>query len=408
MRDLKLALISYHSCPLGKLGGKDSGGMNVYVRELATQLGKQGHSVDIFTRLHDANEPQIMTLGDNARLIHIKAGLSQNVSKYLLHSHLEEFTANIEDFRKRNELDYNLIFSHYWLSGKAGRILSGWWQVPDMMMFHTLGMVKNGLEMVEDEPQLRLETERNLVHDCDRIIASTEREKTMLSTEFGVNPGKITVIPCGVNFDLFQPINKAEARRKIGVTGTGKIVLFVGRLEKLKAIDRLIEAVSLLNDYPALSLFIVGGDDHSTAEMQRLQQRASSLGLQKVVHFIKSLPQETLPDYYSAADVLVLPSYYESFGMVVLEALACGTPVIASQQGNLENIIRNGETGFVTAGNTPELLAEKLRVVLSGKEMAGPELIRESVWDYSWEKIAEQVTRVCEKELQTHCQCVSP
>jgi D-inositol-3-phosphate glycosyltransferase len=406
MSHLRLALLSYHSCPLGKLGGKDTGGMNVYVRELAANLGKRGHSIDVFTRLHDADEPQIKGLGENARLIHIKAGATESVNKLLLHSHLAEFTSTLEDFRTRNELEYDLIFSHYWLSGQAGNILHGWWQVPHMTMFHTLGMVKNGLEMVEDEPQLRLETEKNIIRECDRIIASTEHEKTLLSTEFGVSIDKITVIPCGVNLELFKPMARREARHNIGVNETGKIILFVGRLEKLKAIDRLIEAVGFLKDIPDISLFIVGGDEQSREEMQRLQHKATLLGLQKVVHFFKSIPQENLPDYYSAADVLVLPSYYESFGMVVLEALACGTPVVASNQGNLMNIIRDGKTGFVTSGNAPKLLSEKLRIILSGAGLSSPELIRESVLGYGWEKIAELVANACEKELLGHCQRV--
>ena len=162
---LKLALLSVHSCPVGNLGGKDTGGMNVYVRELAYQLGQQGHLVDVYTRVHDPNDPQIVEIGQNARLIHLKAGVVDDMNKLLVYAYLPDFVCNLEDFRRNNDLEYDLVFSHYWLSGWVGQFLQRWWNVPQMIMFHTLGAVKNALDIGEDEPELRIETERCLAND---------------------------------------------------------------------------------------------------------------------------------------------------------------------------------------------------------------------------------------------------
>jgi len=209
-RKLRMALISAHSCPVGNLGGKDTGGMNVYVRELAHELGKQGHLVDVYTRVHDPKDPQIIDIGPNARLIHLKAGELEDSHKLVVYAYLPDFACNLEDFRKDNDLRYDLIYSHYWLSGWAGRLLQRWWKVPHFTMFHTLGAVKNALGIGEDEPELRTEVEKCLTRDCHRIIASTEREKEQLISCYGATPSRIGVVPCGVNLDLFQPMARVD------------------------------------------------------------------------------------------------------------------------------------------------------------------------------------------------------
>lgn len=394
---MRLALLSVHSCPLGKLGGKDTGGMNVYVRELAVNLGRQGHTIDIFTRRHDSSDPTVIELGPNTRLVHLHAGNTEEESnKLALYAYLPEFAGNLENFRRENRLEYDLIFSHYWLSGKAGNLLRTWWHVPHMVMFHTLGMVKNSLETDEDEPEPRLETEKILVQECERVIATTEYEKNLLTTQYDITPGKITVVPCGVNLDLFKPIDRQTARKQLNLDEHGKIILFVGRTEKLKAIDRIIEAISILKHIPNLQLLIVGGDEHSHEEFSRLQNLASTLGIQRLVRFIAAVPQEMLPCYYSAANVCVLASYYESFGMVALEALACGTPVVATRVGDLENIIQPGVTGYIAPDNTPVHLGETLSRVLTQDQLADQETIRSSVARFSWENISQQIAADCE------------
>ena len=177
---LRIAMLSAHSCPVGKLGSKDTGGMNVYICELSEELGKQGHSVDVYTRAHDPADEQIVEIGENARVIHLQAGEIEKIHKLVLYAHLADFACSVENFRKREALNYDLIHSHYWLSGWVGRRIQAWWKVPHITMFHTLGAVKNAIGIGEDEPDLRLVTEAELVKDCHRIIAATDREKEEL------------------------------------------------------------------------------------------------------------------------------------------------------------------------------------------------------------------------------------
>ncbi|MFA5316347.1 MAG: glycosyltransferase, partial [Dehalococcoidales bacterium] len=188
---LNIAMLSAHSCPVGQPGTKDTGGMSVYIRELAQEMGKQGHKVDIFTRVHDPRDPQIIELGAGVRLIHLKAGNDNDLDKLGLYSHLPEFAGNLEKLRRRDCLNYNLVFSHYWLSGLTGETLAGWWQVPHMVMFHTLGAVKNSIGIGDSEPELRIDTERELVRNCQSIIAATEREKLDLVHHYGAKTENI-------------------------------------------------------------------------------------------------------------------------------------------------------------------------------------------------------------------------
>ena len=402
-RKLKLALLSVHSCPVGNLGGKDTGGMNVYVKELAYELGQQGHLVDVYTRVHDPDDPQIVEIGPNARLIHLKAGEVDDINKLLVYAYLPDFVCDLEDFKKDNDLQYDLVFSHYWLSGWVGRFLQRWWDVPHMIMFHTLGAVKNALGIGADEPELRIETERCLANDCHRIIAATEREKAQLCNHYGASADRIGIVPGGVNLDLFQPMGKDSARHHLGFNND-KLILFVGRTEPLKGIDSLLRAMTYLKDTPNLKLLIVGGDKRSGDELERLKGICRDLEIQDSVTFLELVKQEKLPHYYSAADVCVVPSYYESFGLVALESLACGTPVVTTKVGDMTNIIEQGETGYVIEDNAPNQIADKISLVLSRPD-GGEESIkrmRASVGGYSWASIAGMIAEECNKVLSEH------
>lgn len=407
-RRLRIAMLSVHSCPLGSLGTRDTGGMSVYIRELAVELGKLGHSVDIFTRVHDPNDGQIDELGQNARLIHLKAGDGEEMHKLVLYSYLPDFACNVENFRKLNGLSYDLIFSHYWLSAQVGQELRVWWGVPHIVMFHTLGAVKNSLGIGEEEPELRLETERELIRDCHRVIASTEREKEALLHYYGASPEKIGVVPCGVNRELFQPIDQRLARQELGWRDD-RIILFVGRIDPLKGIDRLLEAVACLPDTRGLRLMIVGGDGQSESEIERLHQLARALGIQDLVTFLGLIKHERMPYFYSAADVCVVPSYYESFGLVALESLACGTPVVTTDVGDLRKIIRPGETGYVVASASPTELADKMALILSRpvRDTTSIQSIRASVAHFSWSNIARAIAEECHRVLAGHLATVS-
>jgi len=389
---LRIAMLSVHSCPVGKLGSKDTGGMSVYIRELARELGKRGHVVDIYTRAHDPAESQIVQLGDKARIIHLQAGEVEPIDKLVVYSHLEDFACSLEDFRVSNGLEYDLIHSHYWLSGWVGRRIQRWWDVPHVIMFHTLGALKNAVGVGANEPALRIMAERELVRDCHRIIAATEKGKEELVSYYGSSPEKISVIPCGVNLDLFRHLDKETARRSLGLNGHN-IILFVGRIDPLKGVDKLLMALPKLDTRHNLKLLVIGGDEDSQPEVERLQRLSRSLHIQDSVTFAGIVDQRELPFYYSAADVCVIPSYYESFGLVALESLACGTPIVATRVGGMESVINQGQNGYMVEDNAPVRLADSISSLLSQQEVniKSADSIRASVNGFSWSNIAEAI-----------------
>ena len=389
---LRIAMLSVHSCPIGNLGAKDTGGMSVYVRELARELGKQGLLVDVYTRLHDPRDSQVVKLGQNVRLIHLRAGEDKDIHKLAVYPLLPDFVRNLESFRRHNNLQYDLVFSHYWLSGWVGKSLQRWWNVPHITMFHTLGAVKKAIGIGEDESELRIETETHLARNCRHIIATTEKEKGALSRYYGASPERISVIPCGVNLDLFQPKDREVAKRQLGFSDD-KIILYVGRIEPLKGIDRLLRAMTYLQNNHGLRLVIIGGDEHSCDEVERLQKLSRALRIEDSVTFLGTIKHEKLPCFYSAATACVVPSYYESFGLVALESIACGTPVVATDVGGLKSIIHQGETGYVVMDNTPRELADKIVLLLSNHDTKSALSIRASITRFSWSNIAQQIIK---------------
>jgi D-inositol-3-phosphate glycosyltransferase len=367
--------------------------MNVYIRELARALGKQGHRVDVYTRAHDPRDAQVEGLGPNVRLIHIRAGGVRDMGKLVQHGHLADFRANLEDFRRGHGLNYDLIYSHYWLSGEVGAWLSESWRVPNILMFHTVGAAKNSLGVGRKETVLRLDTEKKLVAGVQRIIAATETEKRDLVAHYQAVPQKIGVVPCGVNLELFQKVDRRGARDEIGLNGQ-KVALFVGRIDSLKGIDKLMMAMAIIKRWQP-RLLVIGGDEHSRCEVARLETLGRELGISETVSFLGTVPQERLPLYYSAADVCVVPSYYETFGLVTLESLACGTPVVATDVGAASSIIRDGETGYLVADNGPGKLADRIGRLLWPVAGAGHDSgsIRDSVMAYGWPGIARRISR---------------
>jgi len=408
VKQLRIAMVSAHSCPIGNLGAKDTGGMSVYIRELAHELSKQGHLVDVYTRAHDPKDRQIYELGQNARLVHLEAGEVEDMHKLVVYSYLPDFACNLENFRKHNDLQYDLIFSHYWLSGLVGEYLQQRWNVPHITMFHTLGAVKNTLGVGEDEPELRIEMERSLAQNCHHIIAPTEKEKGELIRYYGALPERIGVVPCGVNLEQFKPVSKKSARKYLGFSND-KIILFVGRIDPLKGIDKLIKAIPYLQNIQGLRLMVIGGGEQNQLEIEQLQKLACNLNIQDSVTFLGLIKHEQLPYFYSAADACVIPSYYESFGLVALESLACGTPVVATDVGNLKSVIRQGETGYVVTDNAPHRLADKIALLLSrpSTDTESALSIRASVSRFSWSNIAEAIIRECQLVLANYLAPVS-
>ena len=385
---LKIAMLSVHSSPLGELGTQDTGGMSVYIRELAGELGRRGHRVDIFTRLQDSRGDRTVRLSENVRLIHLRAGANGRVHKWALHPHLADFCRELEDFRAEQGIRYDLIHSHYWLSGLAGNWAREEWEVPHIILFHTLGVLKNMTVEAEREPDFRLAAERELVETCDRILAPTPRERDHLIRYYGGRSEKIGVVPCGVNLDLFRPMDKARARERLGFSAEDVIVLFVGRFAPLKGIERLLAAVTQIQEQRRLRLVIIGGNGGRTPESREVHRLSEVYGIREAVTLAGRVAQEQLPPYYSAADVLVVPSYYESFGLVALESLACGTPVVATDVGAMPSILREGVNGCVVPEGSPRALAQGIDRVLGSARLFSGQIMRGSVSRFAWRHVA--------------------
>jgi len=385
-------MISFHSCPLGKLGSRDTGGMNVYIKELAFELSQKGNFVDIYTRSHDTEHKDVVEIANNIRLIHLGIGRNDEIPKLALFAYLQDFMCGVESFRKSHNIDYDLIHSHYWLSGLIGKQLKSWWNIPHLCMFHTLGAIKNSIGIGEDESELRIESERNLVREIDRIIAATEREKSELIAFYNGRPHQIGVVPCGVNTKTFNRIDKYSARQQLGLDHEN-IILFVGRVEPLKGLRQMLKALPLVRTQKPIRFLIVGGDEHNKDELAILQTMSRELHIEDKVKFTGSIDHDMLPLFYGAADVCVIPSYYESFGMVALESLACGTPIVATDVGGIRNIIDSDKIGYIVGNNQPYQLASRISdiLLLNGHGEQGVQSRREAVRKFEWSNIADSL-----------------
>jgi D-inositol-3-phosphate glycosyltransferase len=396
---LKIAMLSIHSSPIGKLGTKDTGGMSVYIRELAGELGRLGHQIDVYTLQRDGDHRQVIHLHDNVRLIQLDIPINGNVSKQGLYPYLPNFFRALENFRTNQKLEYHLIHSHYWLSGLLGNWIQKIWQRPHMVMFHTLGAVKNSIGLGMREPEIRIAVEKKIVRTCHRIVAPTRRERERLMRCYGASAEKIGVVPCGVNLDFFFPIEQMTAREKLGFDPDDTLLLYVGRFEPLKGLKRLLEAMAYLDHRPRVRLLIIGGDGYDDPEFKYLRQVAADCGIEDKVVFAGGIEQEFLPPYYGSADALVIPSYYESFGLVGLEALACGRPVISTPVGAMEGLIRQNKTGQLVNDTTPQSLALGIESIISDAKVSSADRIRKSVLEYSWSNVASAIVEEYETLL---------
>jgi D-inositol-3-phosphate glycosyltransferase len=408
---MNVAMLSYHTCPLAILGGKDTGGMNVYVRDLTAELGRMGIHVDVFTRSEDEHVPHIVhELGFGNRVVHVPAGPEVPLPKVQLMEFVPQFTEGIGRFAIEKRIHYDVIHSHYWLSGLAAeRLRANWGGIPIIQMFHTLGEMKNRVAQSapERESPERIAAEKGLVQHADRIIVSTLAEQTQLRFLYQADERKLETIPPGVDLQHFYPIPADEAKLFVGLKPNDRMVLFVGRIEPLKGVETLIQAMSrgqLNSDRRPVHLAIIGGEpdaslDEITTEMLRLQRLCDELGVDQRVVFLGKRRQDTLQYYYSAAEVVVMPSHYESFGMVALEAMACGTPVIASDVGGLGFLVQDGATGFTVPDGDVDLLLSRLNQLLGDRPLRkrmGAAAVAHAQ-GYSWEKIARQVAAVYEQ-----------
>lgn len=412
---MNIAMLSYHTCPLAILGGKNTGGMNVYVRELTRYLGMQDVHVDVFTRSENDHVPHVLhDLGCGNRVVHIPAGPEFSLPKPELTGFLPEFADRIIEFSRVKEIHYDLIHAHYWMSGVAALELRKKWNVPILQMFHTLGLVKKEIARSPDELEgdYRFDGEKQVIQKVDRILAATQSEVNQLKNLYNADETRITVLPPGVNTDRFYPIPMDEAKEVVGIPKEDRMVLFVGRIEPLKGIDTLIEAMAMLKirckKCPHY-LVIIGGENDNpeeqlSSEMERLKSLSHELGINDVIIFAGKRGQDSLPYYYSAAEVVVMPSHYESFGMVALEAMACGTPVIASEVGGLRYLVKEGETGFFVPMQNPEILAERMRTLLLNEKLRHEMGMKAAEYarDYDWSIIAREIIDVYKNMISYH------
>lgn len=411
---MRVAMLSYHTCPLATLGGKDTGGMNVYVRDLTRELGRRGLHVDVFTRSQDEHQPHVKEdLGYGNRVIHIPAGIEVPLPKPTLYEHVPEFVGGVRQFARAQGQGYDLIHSHYWLSGVAARSLRAAWGTPFVQMFHTLGHMKNRVAQSprDQEGELRIRLETELLRDADRVIAATPAELAQLQWLYRGDVSRVTVIPPGVDVEHFYPRSAAEAKTRLGIPPANKLLLFVGRIEPLKGVETLFQAVARLRDMGVcecseLSLAIIGGDlgvdaRSGNEELERLKGLRVQLGIGDMVTFLGARDQDALPDYYAAAEAVIMPSHYESFGMVALEAMACGTPVIASEVGGLAFLVKDGETGFHVPDRDPELLADRICQIITDTLLRAElgEQAAAYARGYAWPIIADKIVAVYEALL---------
>jgi D-inositol-3-phosphate glycosyltransferase len=399
-------MISFHTCPLASQEGKETGGMNVYVLELAKALSRRGIAVDVFTRSQDDHIPHLVQVDPHFRVIHVVAGVEGTIPKKQLIDVLPEFVANMRAFIAAEGVRYDIVHAHYYLSGLAALDWLGEHgrTVPLFITFHTLALMKNlvARDELEREEKARIDAEFRLVGAVDRIIAPSAADRDYLRYLYGADGDRVHVVPPGVDLAHFKPIDQGAARAALGITQDDRLILFCGRIEPLKGIDMLLYALRVLIERaPGIApcLWIIGGDVSQPPEMwskelQKLERLRHLLRLTSIVRFAGQQPQDVLPLYYSAADMLVMPSHYESFGMAAAEAMACGTPVITTNATGISDLIDDEQNALlITSVNNPLLLASQMERLLTDSDArrAISRAVTSKVRDLDWTTVSDRI-----------------
>jgi D-inositol-3-phosphate glycosyltransferase len=368
----RVCLLSVHTSPLEQPGTGDAGGMNVYIVQTALRMARRGIEVEIFTRATSSEHPPVVELAPGVLVRHVVAGPFEGLSKDDLPSQLCAFTAGVLRAEARHEPGwYDVVHSHYWLSGQVGWLARDRWGVPLVHTAHTLARVKNAALADGDppEPMVRVIGEDQVVAEADRLVCNTDIEARELVDLYGADPARIVTIPPGVDLARFRPGDRAAARRTLAIAPDAVVLAFVGRIQPLKAPDVVLHAAAaLLAREPSLRarlvVLVAGGPSGSgLAEPTGLQRLASRLGLDDVVRFLPPQPAHGLAPVFRAADVVAVPSHNESFGLVALEAQACGTPVVAARVGGLPVAVADGVSGLLVDGHGAESWADALAAV---------------------------------------------
>lgn len=420
----RIALLSVHSSPLGVAGGRKVGGMNIMVAALAKTLGRRGIHIDVFTRTDDPSHVgEVVSMGKNARLIYLPAGPPHHLEPKQIHQYVAEFTTALLDFTNQTQLHYDVIYSHYWISGAVALHLREAWGIPIVQMFHTLGQMKTRIAnagtdippttLIPPPADQRVEVENQVMAKADRLVAATHAERVQMLMLYRADRRRIDIVPPGVDLTRFQPVSQWLAKKHLHLKPTQKLLVWAGRIEPLKGIDNILYALALLKKAtPDLasqtSLYIVGGNPQANTpdneEIHRLQSLVRRLEIEQMVCFAGAKPQDELYYYFNAAEAVLVPSDYESFGMVALEAMACGTPVIASEVGGLAFLVKDGETGYHVPTRDPATLAERIYQITSNpkKRALMGRAAQQRAKEYSWERIADRLIEIFNDALVDH------
>jgi D-inositol-3-phosphate glycosyltransferase len=399
----RVAMLSLHSSPLAQPGTGDGGGMNVYVQSLASALARAGVACDVLTRAEHAEQPPVVDVEPGFRVVHLPAGPRGPIPKHTLPTLVDELVV-----AARRHLEgagrFDALHAHYWVSGAVGHRLKHELELPLVTTFHTLAHAKAAAG-IDDDPLERARIEGETVACTDRIVASCQEEADQLVTAYDAAPDRVEIVPPGVDHTIFSPGDRADARRRLGLSDQ-PMLLFVGRVQRLKGVDLALESLAALDDDRTV-LTVVGGPSgvNGDEEFARLQRLARDLALEGRVQWVAPQPHAALADWYRAADVCIVPSRTESFGLVALEASACGTPVVASAVGGLRSLVSDGETGFLVEGRDASSFAAPIRLLLADPQRssrmgnAAAHLSRRYAWTMTAARLRRLYADLSTREL---------
>ena len=380
----RIAFLSEHASPLALLGGTDAGGQNVYVDEMSRHLAALGFRVDVFTRRDSADVPEVVPVAPGVRVVHLDAGPARFVPKDALWPYMPAFRDAVLDFAARDGIRYALAHGNFWMSGWAAAELGERLRMPVVQIFHAMGRTKLREQgRADTSPECRIVVEHDIIRRVDRLIAQCPSERDELAHDYDADARKIALIPSAVDISMFSPVDRAQARRRIGLDGSGPVIAYIGRMLPRKDVRNVVRALAALREMTPggagpgrdARLLVVGGetvepDPHATPEIGELRRLAAELGVLDRIVFMGKRQRDVLRDYYGASDVVVTTPWYEPFGLTPLEAMACGRPVIGSRVGGIAFTVVDGKTGHLVPPRDPQALAARLHDLLTRPAVA--------------------------------------